>query len=61
MMLLGFFDSLCHNHNLKAIRADYIYHKNEKGKQGETDLPLLENDITTTKAASQNEINSSDL
>ncbi len=33
-----------------------IYHKNEKGKLCEMDLPLLKNDITTTKAASQNEI-----
>jgi hypothetical protein len=32
--------------NLKPIHADYIYHKNEKSKPGEMDLPLLKNDIT---------------
>jgi len=36
----------CHKHNLKPFLADYIYHKNEKGKPGEMDLPLLKNDIT---------------
>ncbi len=49
----------CHTHNIKLILVLCIYHKIEKGKLCETDLPLLKNDITTTKAASQNEINSS--
>jgi hypothetical protein len=31
---------------MKPIDADYIYHKNEKGKPPKTDLPLLNNDIT---------------
>jgi hypothetical protein len=34
-----------HEHNLKPILADYIYHKNKKGKPSEKDLPLLKNDI----------------
>jgi hypothetical protein len=33
-------------YNLKSIHADYIYHKNEKGKTCQTDLPLLKDDIT---------------
>ena len=37
----------CHTHNLKPVLADYIYHKNEKGKLCEMDLPLLKNDIIT--------------
>jgi hypothetical protein len=44
--------------DFKLYHADYIYHKIEKGKPCEMDLPLLKNDITTTKAASQNEIHS---
>jgi hypothetical protein len=40
------FQISCHNHNLKPIHADYIYHKNGKSKSCETDLPLLKNDIT---------------
>ena len=35
-----------HKHNLKPIYADYIYHKNDKGKPRKMDLPLLKNDIT---------------
>jgi len=35
-----------HEHRLKPIPETYIYHKNEKGKPSETDLPLLINDIT---------------
>ena len=34
------------NNNQKLVRADYIYHQNEKGKTCEMDLPFLENDIT---------------
>jgi hypothetical protein len=30
----------------KTIYTDCIYHKNEKGKLCEMDLPLLKNDIT---------------
>jgi hypothetical protein len=30
----------------KTIYADCIYHKNQKGKPCEMDLPLLKNDIT---------------
>jgi hypothetical protein len=33
-------------HSLKPILVRYIYHKNEKGKPSEIDLPLLKNDIT---------------
>jgi len=44
----------CQKHSPTSIHTDYIYHKNEKGKSSEKDLPLLKNDITTTKAASQN-------
>ncbi len=51
-------DISCHTHNLKPIPNSYIYHKNEKGKLCEMDLPLLKNDITTTIAALQNEIHS---
>ena len=36
----------CHTHNLKQVRADYIYHKNEKGKPSKMDFPLFKNDIT---------------
>jgi hypothetical protein len=36
----------CHKHNLKSVHADYIYHKNDKGKSCEKDLPELKNDIT---------------
>jgi hypothetical protein len=32
--------------NVKPILILCIYHKNEKGKLRETDLPLLKNDIT---------------
>jgi hypothetical protein len=35
-----------HKHKLKPFLADYIYHKNEKGKPCEMDLPLMKNDIT---------------
>ncbi len=31
---------------MRSIHVLYIYHKNEKGKPGEMDLPLLKNDIT---------------
>ena len=30
----------------RSIHADCIYHKNQKGKPCEKDLPLLKNDIT---------------
>jgi len=36
----------CHKHKLNPILVLYIYHKNEKGKPCEMDLPLLKNDIT---------------
>ena len=32
------------NNNLKTINADYIYHKNEKGKPQKKDLPLFKID-----------------
>jgi len=35
-----------HKHKLNPILVHYIYHKNEKGKPSEMDLPLLKNDIT---------------
>ena len=35
-----------HKHKLNPIRVHYIYHKNERGKPCEMDLPLLKNDIT---------------
>jgi len=31
----------------KMIDSDYIYHKNQKGKTSNKDLPLFKNDITT--------------
>jgi len=34
-------DISCQNHYLKSIHADYIYHKNEKGKTCELDIRLL--------------------
>ena len=34
-------------HRPKPALIDYIYHQNEKGKPGETDLPLLKYDNTT--------------
>ena len=36
-----------HKYNLEPILTNYIYHKNEIGKPGKMDLPLLKNDITT--------------
>jgi len=36
----------CHKHKLNPILVHYIYHKNEKGKTCQMDLPLLKNDIT---------------
>jgi len=35
-----------HKHKLNPILVHYIYHKNDKGKPCEMDLPLLKNDIT---------------
>jgi hypothetical protein len=35
-----------HEHKIKPILFDYIYHKNRKSKPCETDLPLLKSDIT---------------
>jgi hypothetical protein len=35
-----------HEYNLKPTPANSIYHKKEIGKPGETNLPLLKNDIT---------------
>ena len=35
----------CHEHNLKSVHVDYIYHKNEKGKPCEIDLSLMKNNI----------------
>ena len=44
---LNIFNFVIHTiSSLKSIDSDYIYHKNEKGKPCETDLPLLKNDIT---------------
>ncbi len=39
-------DIPCQKHSPTSIHADYIYHKNEKGKLCEMDLPFLKNDIT---------------
>ena len=36
----------CQECILKSILPDYIYHKNEKGKPCEMELPFLKNDIT---------------
>ncbi len=36
----------CHKNNLKSVHADYIYHRNEKGKPCGMELPFRENDIT---------------
>ena len=35
----------CQNNNLKQTLVRYIYHKNQKDKPCEKDLPLLKNDI----------------
>ena len=35
----------CQKHSLKPTLVHYIYHKNEKGKSSEKDMPLLKNDI----------------
>jgi len=35
-----------HKHKLNPILVYYIYHKNERGKPSEMDLPLLKNGIT---------------
>jgi len=35
----------CQKANLKPVLADYIYHKNEKGKPRKKDSPLLKKDI----------------
>ena len=51
----------CHKHNLKPFLADYIYHKNEKGKPGEMDLPLLKNDITDFLPAPELKIHSRNM
>jgi len=44
-----------HKHNLKPSLVQYIYPISykiaKKGKPGEMDLPLLENDITTFELA----------
>jgi hypothetical protein len=36
----------CQTLNPALSSSDYIYHKNEKSKPCQTDLPLLKNDIT---------------
>ena len=38
-------DIPCQNNNQTSIRVYYIYHKIEKGKPCQMDLPLLKNDI----------------
>jgi hypothetical protein len=36
----------CQYNNPNSIYSNYIYHKNERGKPCEMDLPLSKNDIT---------------
>jgi len=45
----------------KTIYADYIYHKNEKGKPPTNDLPLLKNDITDNLESQKPVIYSRDM
>jgi len=48
---------VCQNNNQKLVRANYIYRiissKKQRGKPYQTDLPILENDITTFEPTSK--------
>jgi hypothetical protein len=48
----------CQNNKPKSVRADYIYHKNEKGKPSKKGFALFKNDIITFELAFRVQINS---